>query len=142
MINADILLVLAEGEYSCVGWRNGICYKAAGMGVKPIITPMRENRRFFKGMQVGDTIIGKAAALLLVLSGVEMVYGKIMSKAAVEVFVKHGVAYQYERLVDFIQNRQRDGLCPLEQSVLDEDDPEVAWNKIEKKIEELMTGIE
>ena len=64
-----------------------------------------------------------------------------MSKAAVEVFVKHGVEYQYDRLVDFIQNRQQDDLCPLEQAVLDEDDPEAAWIKIEKKIEELMTGI-
>ena len=67
MINEAVLAIIAEKKYSCVAWRKGICYQAAGMGVKPIITPMRDNRNFFAGMQVGDTIIGKAAALLLVL---------------------------------------------------------------------------
>ena len=138
MIKKEIKEILAAGQYSCVAADATICYRATGMGVKPIITPMRRKRDFFAGLQVGDTIIGKAAALLLVLSGVQFVYGRIMSKAAVAVFEAHDIDYQYEKLVDFIQNRQLNGLCPLEQAVLEEEDPEAAWYKLEKKIAQLM----
>lgn len=138
MVNQRILEILAEGKYSCVAWKGAICYQAAGRGVGPIITPMRQQKNFFAGQQVGDTIIGKAAALLLVLSGVKEVYGKIMSREAVKVFQQHHVEYSYEALVDYIQNRHQDGLCPLEQCVLKEDDPLQAWQRLEKKIAQLM----
>ena len=140
MCKQEILRILAEGKYSCVAWQGGIRYQARGRGIQPLITPMREKKNFFAGMQVGDTIIGKAAALLLVLSGVESVYGELMSKAAVRVFQAHGIPYEYAQLVDFIQNRQQDGLCPLEQEVLEEDNPEKAWLKLEAKLAQLMSG--
>ena len=134
----EMLALLAEGRYSCLAWDEQLVYRAAGMGVKPLITPMRTNKKFFKELQVADTIIGKAAALLLALSGAKFDYGRIMSRAAVEVFQQQGIAYEYARLVDFIYNRQQNGLCPLEQAVMDENDPEQAWEKLEGKIQELM----
>lgn len=113
-------------------------YEASGIGVKPIITPMRQNREFFKGKEVADTIIGKAAAMLLVLSGAKAVYGKVMSKGAVQVLKDHGIEISYETLVEYIENRAGNGMCPLEDSVKDEEDIHIAYNKIEKRIEELM----
>lgn len=132
------LAILAEGKYSCLAWDEQLRYQGAGMGVKPIITPMREQRNFFKNLQVADTIIGKAAALLLALSGAKFVYGGIMSKAAVEVFRQQGIEYEYGKLVDYIYNRQQNSLCPLEQAVLEVDSPQLAWEKLEAKIKELM----
>lgn len=140
MQKKEALKILKAGRYSCIAWDEQLVYQAAGMGVKPLITPMRERRDFFRGLQVGDTIIGKAAALLLALSGAKFVYGCIMSRAAVTVLQQQGIAYEYARLVDFIYNRQQNGLCPLEQAVLEENDPERAWDRLEARIKELMAG--
>lgn len=131
---------IADGQYTCVAKGEKIDYQASGLGVRPIITPMRQDRSFFKGKQVADTVVGKAAALLLVLSGAVEVYGRVMSRSAVEVLKAHGVEYQYDELVDYIQNRTGDGMCPLEQSVLEEENPAKAFDKIEKKIAELMAA--
>ena len=139
-IKARALAMVAAGEYSCVAWKEELCYRASGMGVKPIITPMRTNKKFFQGLQVADTIIGKAAALLLALSGATYVHGCIMSRAAVAVFQRQGMAYEYDHLVDYIYNRQQNGLCPLEQSVLDVEEPEQAWDRLEAKLQELMAS--
>ncbi len=119
---------------------NEITYKNTGIGVKPIITPMRTRVDFFKGMDIYDTTIGKAAAMLLALSGAKYVYGEIMSRAALTVLASHGIEYEYKTLVDFIKNRTGDGICPLEQSVLDTDDIELGYRKIEERIAQLMAA--
>ncbi|NLA70365.1 MAG: DUF1893 domain-containing protein [Clostridiales bacterium] len=109
-----------------------------GIGVKPIVTPMRENQEYFKGKEVYDTIIGKAAAMLLAYSGATSVYGEVMSEHAVNMLKQNGIKYQYETLVPYIKNREHDGMCPLEEAVRNEDNLENAFDLIEKCIAELM----
>lgn len=137
-MNKQIIELVQQHEYSCVAARETIFYQGTGLGVKPLITPMRENRQFFQGAEVADKIVGKAAAFLLVLSGAKAVYGDIMSKGAVEVLEQRGIDYCYVTLVEFIENRTGTGMCPLEQSVKEETSPEKAWDKIENTIAELM----
>ena len=137
-MNLKIVELVKEGSCTFASFDGKSYYEASGIGVKPIITPMRENMGFFKGREVADTIIGKAAAMLLVLSGARAVYGKVMSKSAVEVLTAHGIEFSYGTLVEYIENRSGDGMCPLEDSVKDEEDIHKAFIKIEKRIEELM----
>ena len=139
-MNKIIIEMIEEGEYSLVAISGEDIYKGSGIGIKPIISPMRENVEFFKGKEVGDTVIGKAAALLLVLSGAKAVYGKIMSRTAVIVLASSGINYKYGELVEFIKNRDNTGMCPLEDAVKDENTPEIAIALIEKRIKELMSG--
>lgn len=109
------------------------------IGVKPIIIPMRNNIHYFKNQLVFDAVIGKAAALLLTYSNVSYVYGKIMSKAALGVFEENHIKYDYGTLVEYIENREKTGMCPLEEAVKDVISFEEAFEKIEIKINELMT---
>ena len=140
-MNKTIINMIENGDSSLVAVNGENIYKGDGIGVKPIISPMRNNIEFFKGYEVADTIIGKAAALLLTLSGAKAVYGKIMSRAAVDILKENGIDYQYGVLVDFIKNRSGTGLCPLEDAVKTENNPQIALSKIEKKIEQLMYGV-
>lgn len=137
-MDLKIIDLVRDGSCTFAAFDGESYYEASGIGVKPIITPMRENREFFKGKEVADTIIGKAAAMLLVLSGAKAVYGRVMSKAAVQVLKEHGVEFSYGTLVEYIENRAGNGMCPLEASVKEEEDLHRAYNKIEKRIEELM----
>lgn len=85
----NIIQLIKSRTYTCVSADlHSIVYQASGKGVKPIVVPMRTDHLFFKEKFVADTIIGKAAALLLALSGARYVYGEIMSQAAIPVFIK------------------------------------------------------
>ncbi len=70
------------------------------------------------GSFVADKIVGKAAAMLLVRGGAIEVYAEIISEPALEVFKKHRVICLYGTLVPNIINRDKTGVCPMEQAVL------------------------
>lgn len=56
---------------------------------------MRTNRAFFSGKSVADTTMGKATAVLLVLSGAKYVYGEVTSQGAVSVLQENGIIFEY-----------------------------------------------
>lgn len=135
----NIKQLIKTRTYTCVvAAEHSVFYQTSGKGVKPIIFPMRTKRSFFSEKSVADTTVGKAAALLFVLSGAKYVYGEVMSKGAVSVLQENGIKFEYGQLIEHIKNREGTGRCPLEECVQDEVDPAVAWIKIENKISELM----
>ncbi|MBR6233205.1 MAG: DUF1893 domain-containing protein [Erysipelotrichaceae bacterium] len=122
---------LVEKDYSIIA-SNG--YSSYDSGIKPVIVPMCQNIAFFKDCCVADKLIGKASAMLLVLSGVKNVYTPVLSKAGREVFDKYGVAYEYDTLAEYIVNRKGDGMCPMEMTVKDIDDPKEAFEALKRKL--------
>lgn len=86
---------------------------------------------------VADNIIGKAAAMIFSLSGVKSCYGQNVSKSALEILEKNNITVTYDVLTDFIQNRKGDGMCPMEETVLDVHDNATALKVLKEKIKEL-----
>ena len=56
MDNQELIALVKSGQCTFAADRGGTCYKAEGLGVRPIITPMRDNLAFFHGCPVADTI--------------------------------------------------------------------------------------
>ncbi len=98
---------------------------------------MREDLYFFKGQSVADKIIGKASAMLLTLSGVKDVYALTISKAGQEIFERYNIPYKYDRLVDYVINREGNGMCPMEMTVKDIDDLKEAFEALNRKLQQL-----
>ena len=71
--------------------------------------------------------------MLLTLSGVKKVHAIVLSKAGKDVFEKYGVEYSFDELTDYIVNRKGDGMCPMEMTVKDIDDPQEAYEALKKK---------
>lgn len=108
------------------------------IGLKPIMIILRQNKMGLADGVVADKVIGKAAALMLVLSKAKAVHGVVMSETAVKVLEEHGIVYTYDTLVPFIENRTKTGACPLEKCVENICDPTIAFDAIEETIAELM----
>ena len=85
-----------------------------------------------------DKVIGKAALLLSVLLGIKTIHTPVASRAAVEAAEFHGVELHAETVVPYIMNREKNGMCPLEKSVLDTSDPQMALENIRAAIRLLM----
>ena len=94
-----------------------------GLGVRPLLQALDNAPETLRCAVLVDKVIGKAAAVLAVRGGVRRAVALTASEAGLVCFAAHGVPAEAETVVPYIENRTHDGLCPLEQSVLDIDDP-------------------
>ena len=57
-----------------------------------------------------------------------------MSKGAIEILKKAGINYEYKTLTDYIENRLKNGICPMDEAVKNVDDAKEAYEAIRNKI--------
>lgn len=107
-------------------------FTSSDRGVKPLLHLLENEKDFLKGASVADKVVGKAAALLMVLGGVKEVHTGIISEPAVEVFEKHNITFFFDKKVERIINRKGDGLCPMETLCIDVEEPSEAFEKIKE----------
>lgn len=116
--------VLSDGERLVSGY---------GKGVKPLVD-LIDGGLSYKGYAAADRIVGKAAALLYCVLEVSQLYAEVTTRDAVAVCTEHGIKISYGVLTDKIINRKGDGVCPMEQTVAEIDDPFLAYTAIKNKI--------
>lgn len=125
-------------EISIAIFKNNKVITSKYFGIKPLMTYLREDRNYFKGADVADKIIGKAAAMLLIYGGAGKIYGKVMSASAAEILEKYDMDFYYETKVAYIKNREGTGKCPMEIATENVNDPELSFDVLEQTIKELM----
>ena len=125
---AKSLLITTNSTIAVVS--NGEVFTSQERGVKPLLHLLTEKKGFLKGASVADKVIGKAAALLMVLGEIKEVHTLIISEPAVKVFEKHNIPCFYDKIVTRIVNRTGDGLCPMETLCLDVENPQEAFDRI------------
>ena len=127
---------LANSNYTCVLCLDGKTATSTQRGVKPLLNWL-EAPELDKGFCAADKVVGKATAYLYSLLGAKAVYANIMSRAALEVLKKEGIAAAYGQLVPYIVNRKGDGMCPMEAATLAVHTPEEALAAVKKALAEL-----
>lgn len=103
-------------------------------GIAPIMQVLSENPELLRDAYVEDRVIGRAAALLLIYGQIRALYAELISEYAVEVLAKTKMEVRYERIVPSIMNRNKTGMCPMEETVLAVDNPEIAYGMLRKKM--------
>lgn len=131
--------LIRSGKASCVVIQyDTIVHMADGRGVSPLLKLYKSSPELLKGALVVDKIIGKAAAMILLLAGAEAIHGEVMSASARDYLQKHSAAHTYGRCVDVITARDKTGICPIEKSVLEIDDPQEGLEAIQATLAVLM----
>lgn len=113
------------GTHSLLVYKNGNISFQDEHGIKPLLIQIE--KKGLKKAIVVDKVIGKAAALLMVYGKVKQVHTNIIAKDAITVFKKYKIKFSYNQEVEYIQNVTKDGLCPMEQKVLNIDSPKKAY---------------
>lgn len=127
--------ILSEEKHTIViQSEKGEIFTSDERGIKPLIHILDENPSFLKNAMIADKVIGKAAAMLMVLGDIKEVFTFVISKPALHTLVKNNVIVSYETLTEGIINRRGDGLCPMESLCLDIDNPETAYMMLKEKI--------
>ena len=125
--------VLEREDLSVVLCRGTSVLTSGKHGVAPMLDFLSSGEDL-RGYSAADKIVGKAAALLFVKTGVVAVWGEVMSKAALPVFDSHGISCSCRTLVDRIVNRAGTGSCPMELTVAGIDDPDKAETALRQKL--------
>lgn len=130
---------LTAGGFTCVLCRGEAVHTATARGVRPLLEWL-DNGVVLTGFSAADKVVGRGAAFLYVLLGVQAVWAPVMSRAARDTLACHGIEALCEELVEAIVNRTGDGFCPMETAVRDIDDPTRALAAIRETARRLAGG--
>jgi len=133
----SIVLRLQQEQLSCIAIIGESEYTSTLKGIAPLLIPLKENPDFFKDAIVIDRVIGKSAAFLLIKGRIKALHAVIISQHALDLLNQHQIPVTYDKLVPYIINNTKTSMCPMEASVLDITDPEVAYTTLIAKVESM-----
>ncbi len=135
----EAIKLLNEENATCVLVKdNAIISAESPQGIAYIIDLYHAGK--LENVFVADKIIGKAAAMIFSLGGVKGCYGETVSQAAVDWMKSKNMSFQCCCTVSMIENRKGDGMCPMEETVIDISDEKEALTALENKIAELRSA--
>lgn len=119
--------------------RGGEVVTSDRRGVMPMLGFLREGRDL-SGFCAADRVVGRAAAMLFAKAGVRAVHAEVMSDGAVALLAAHGIDASCDVRTAAIENRQKTGLCPMENAVAGIEDIDAGIAVICRRAEELRAG--
>ena len=124
MTNLEILKEkLYETKASLVVlYSNGECKEYYKNRINDIREILEADQTALKNAVIADKVIGKVAASILVVAGATEIYADVISKYAVPVLEENNIKYEYNKLVDYIENNAKTGMCPMENKYKNEKD--------------------
>ena len=129
-------MLLSKTDCTCVICGEDVIITDKRRGVRPLLD-LVENRTDVRGFSAADKVVGKAAAYLYCLLGIESLFANVISQPALDVLQRNGIPVEYNQLVPAIKNRTGDGFCPMESAVWDIDDPNEALTAITNALAKL-----
>lgn len=134
-ILSNLKETLSSENFTIVIRKDDKVFSSYERGVKPLIELIDNNLSFLNNASVADKVVGKAAALLMVLGKIKEVHTIVISEPAIEVLKNNNIIFHFDKKVKNIINRQGDGLCPMEQLCLEIENPEFAYMEIKKLLD-------
>lgn len=131
-VTAELAELLATERCSCVVRNGGKTRIFRERGVTDLYRLLKEEPELLDGAALADKVVGKAAAALMILGGVEQVYATIVSTPALELFRRAGTRIGFAHEVPHIINRTQSGWCPLETRCKELRTPEACLRQIEE----------
>ena len=135
MTDIEIAIKNLNGHSICL-CRSGRFFTDDSRGISSMMRFIDENKDLC-GYSVADVIVGKAAAMLFVKTGISAVHGKVMSKSGKAYLESHSIPCTYDILTKQIINRQGTDLCPMEKTVAEIDDAETGYIVLKSRLNEI-----
>jgi|AGTN01.2.fsa_nt_gi Domain of unknown function (DUF1893). len=114
-MNMDhIIELLHKGKYSCVISNGSEIRTFVKGGVIDLYELYNNDLSFLNNSSVADKVVGKAAATLMILGDVAHIYADVISEPAIALLNNTPIGVKSGKTVPFIENRDKSGICPLE----------------------------
>ena len=133
------ICLLESDNLTCVLCKEEDVFKSSERGIKPLLGWLDDGISK-SGFCAADKVVGKAAAFLYVLLGIEELYANVISTTAVEVLSQYNIKIHFNTKTDYIINRAGNGRCPMESAVLNINDPDTALMALREKLQQIKSG--
>ena len=140
LIQEQMEQILHHGQSIALIKNHNVIFTDRSRGVMPLLKLLDKQPELLRDALVVDKIIGKAAAMLLTLGGGKEIHTYMLSQNGRAFLERHHIPVTAQCDIDMIQNRQKDGICPFEKSVLDTEDLEEAYARLKATARRLMAG--
>ena len=125
---------LNQKNLSLVIVKNGkVLFETESHGLNDLIEAINQLQSNMKGSSVADRIVGRAAALLFVYSGVSAVFAVTISEGAIAILDSNNVFHEFEKRVPRILNLNKTDVCPFEKLVAELSSPEEAYERLKAR---------
>ena len=101
-------------------------------GIKDILDILKKDENAFKNKSVADKVIGKVAGSILAVAGVKEIYADTISELVIPILKKKHISYEYKQKVEYIINRDRTGMCPMEEKFKNVEEAEKIYEELVK----------
>lgn len=118
--NASLVVLYANGE----------CLEYYQNRINDIKEILKKDKFALKGAIIADKVIGKVAGSILTVAGVSEIYADVISKYAIPVLEENKIKYEYNHLVDYVENNDKTGMCPMENKYKEEKDITKIYNEM------------
>ena len=133
----ELINLLHTGGYSCTIANGGKIRTFTQRGVADLYDLLTQEPEFLKGALVADKVVGKGAAALMILGGIEELYTDVVSSNAMDLFQTSDVKVDFVQEVPFIWNRDHTGWCPVETMCSEEESAEAILQLIRGFLERI-----
>lgn len=133
----EIIRMLHKDNYSCVIVNKGDIRAFSQRGVADLFYLLKNDPDFLKGASIADKVVGKAAAALMILGGIQELYTDVIGLSALKILHDANIKVDFDKVVPYIQNRDKTDWCPMERISYNEESVEAILPLIEAFIEKM-----
>ena len=106
--------ILHSGPFTLAVANHGEVRTFTRRGVADLAGLLETDPGFLHGSAVADKVVGRAAAALMILGGVERLHTRVISRHALSLLDESDMHVQWDEVTAHVINRTGDGWCPLE----------------------------
>ena len=132
-------LKLKEDDLSLVIVKNKkVVFETKKQGVTGFLQAIEKMHQELVEASVADKIVGVAAAMLCVYSGVSSVFALTVSEGGIRVLEENNIECLFEKKVSNILNRDKTDVCPFEKIAMTSGSPDEAYIKLKSLANQMM----
>ena len=103
--------ILSHGDYTIVVGNPAVerIFTSRERGVKALVHLIDTDPVLLRGATIADKVVGRAAAALMLRSGVSRLHSRVITSSAIAMLAQHGTTVDFDTETDMIANL--DTLC-------------------------------
>lgn len=130
---------LLEKNLSLVIAKNGaVIFETTKPGISGFLQAIENLDNKLVESAVADKIVGVAAAMLCVYSGVSSVFAQTISLEGIRAFEDNNIEYAFEKKVSSILNRNKTDVCPFEKLAVSSGNAQDAYVQLKLLASQMM----
>lgn len=122
LIERDLSLVIVKNEK--------ILFQTKKQGVNGFLQAIASLNQELVNASVADKIVGVAAAMLCVYSGISSIFTLTISEGGIKTLEANNISIVYEEKVSNILNQKKTDVCPFEKLAIGSNTPKEAYEKL------------